>query len=288
MLLLSEARPSLVFIKSAWLCVQAPRPCLNLQQDRGPECLQATKLWAEPWPTNRVTLPLPGLADTNFRPVCTYERQWPQFSPTVFSWLSGFQGPFSATFASSPLPKLWLVDCLGGCENLWTTVFIPTLYYPMSVLIKQLTYHILYSAIYMHFSFTLHSEILKLQTHKASHGGINGSYLQWAGPSITWAHPHLGTTGSGGSPPGTVFRQLFPLPLHARVHSFRFCPNASFLENVVVRPSLTSPFSMAVSVPLPCVFFTAHIVTLFLSVLPLGCKLHLSMACLSHYFIISA
>lgn len=114
----------------------------------------------------------------------------------------------------------------------------------------------------MHFSFTLYSGNLKAS---------NTQGLTWRNKWILSAMRrllnHVSTSSSRNHWAWWVpaWNSLPPAILTASpcTHSFiQVLPNASFLvENVVVRPSLTSPFSMAVSVPLPCFFFTAHIVT---------------------------
>lgn len=123
----------------------------------------------------------------------------------------------------APTSKPWLVGRLdwSWTENLWTTVHPHPLDSPMSVLIKQPTYSILYSFIYMHVSFILYSEILKLQIHQPHMEEWKDSICTEAGSSIGWAHSHPRTWVFGGSPPGPVFPQLVTSLLHACIHSLK-------------------------------------------------------------------
>lgn len=130
MIAIFEARPSLVFIKFAWLCIQAPWPCFSLQQGRGPGVLQAPKLWANPLPTNGVMLPWLGLVDTNFWPACIYDSQQPQILSRCVLVSSHQKGKvFSHPTCLSPhLPKLWLAAWAHrDCDHLGQLSLSPPL-----------------------------------------------------------------------------------------------------------------------------------------------------------------
>ena len=136
----------------------------------------------------------------------------------------------------------------------WTTVCIPALYSPVSVLIKQLTDHILYSSIYMHFSYFVQ---WKLQIHKALLGGVNGFYLH---QEALQSGKHV-LSGFGGCPlQEKPSPQLFSLPLHASVHSFSLSVSAQMPPSSRTRrwgvPDC--PTHHGWSVPLPWPFSTAR------------------------------
>lgn len=172
MIPISEARPSLVFIKCAWLCVQAPQLSLSQHQGRDPGFLQAPQLCATPWPMNGVMLPLQALQALISGLPVSIRQGSPILSHCVLVSHRNLKVLSHPTCVSLYIPKLWLAAWTQRrlCTPLDDCLHPHPLDLPLSMLKKQLTYHILYTFIYMHFSLTLYSEILPLRILQNTQG----------------------------------------------------------------------------------------------------------------------